>query len=110
MGAPLGNQNARKAKRWRDAIDRALARRGKGDATKELDRLAEIFIGAIEEMTIATEKRGPSIAGFVEFADRLDGKVVQQTEISGPDGGPVETKNTLNVGFVPGRSGDDSGN
>ena len=77
-GAPLGNQNAVKAKRWQQAIDRALEKRSKAAGIEELDRLAEKFLKTIEDMTHSTEKRGPSIAGFTDLADRLDGKAVQE--------------------------------
>ena len=40
-GAPLGNQNAVKAKRWQQAIDRALERRSKAAGIEALDELAE---------------------------------------------------------------------
>lgn len=86
-GAPLGNQNAAKAKRWQQAIDRALDRRSKSDGIAELDRLADIYLDTIEEMTASTDKRGPSIAGFADFADRIDGKASQP--IVGADDGPV---------------------
>ena len=87
MSAPIGNQNAVKAKRWQQAVDRALERRCKSDGIKELDRLAEVYLDTVEEMTASTEKRGPSIAGFADLADRLDGRPTQQ--IVGADGGPV---------------------
>lgn len=81
-GAPEGNQNAVKAKRWQQAIDRALDRRCKSDGIAELDRLADKFLDAIEEMA---DKKGqfgpnPSIAGFTELADRLDGKAHQSID------------------------------
>ena len=83
MGAPFGNRNAANAKRWQQAINRALARRSKAEGIEELDRLAEKFLDAVEEMTVPTEKRGPSIAGFIELADRIDGKSDQHVSISG---------------------------
>lgn len=78
MGAPFGNQNATKAKRWSDAIDRALEKRSKGDGIKALDDLAEKFLDEVE---------AAGIAGYRELADRLDGKPPQA--IVGADGGPV---------------------
>ena len=86
-GGQPGNQNAVKAKRWSQAIDRALANRCKADGIAELDRLAEVYLDTIEEMTLGTEKRGPSIAGFADLADRLDGRPAQA--ITGVDGGPL---------------------
>lgn len=32
-----------------------------------------------------------------ELYDRVDGKVTDKTEISGPDGGPIETKSDLEI-------------
>ena len=89
MAAPLGNQNAVKAKRWQQAIDRALERRSKSDAIAELDRLADVFLDTVEAMTVPTDKRGPSIAGFTDLADRLDGKPAQQLQHTGADDGPL---------------------
>lgn len=89
MSAPEGNQNAVKAKRWMQAIDRALDRRCKSAGIAELDRLADVYLDTIEEMTASTEKRGPSIAGFVDFADRLDGRTAQQLIHSGDAENPV---------------------
>lgn len=76
-GGQPGNQNAAKGRMWRDAVDRALKRRSRVDQVEELDRLADVFLDAIEAMTQGTEKRAPSVAGFVELADRLDGKSTQ---------------------------------
>lgn len=80
-GGQPGNQNARKGKLWNQALERALAKRGKGDMIAALDELAEKFLDAVEDMTVPTEKRGPSIAGFSELADRLDGKSSQQVTL-----------------------------
>lgn len=70
-GAPIGNQNAVKAKRWQQAIDRALAKRCKGDAIAALDDLAEKFLSAVEN------GETNYVSGFKEFGDRLDGKAHQ---------------------------------
>ena len=83
MGAPIGNQNAAKAKRWAAAIDRALDRRaqrkGLRDAQEALDQLAEQFLDAVEK---------GDISAFKELGDRLEGKPAQA--ITGDGGGPVE--------------------
>lgn len=34
------------------------------------------------------------------LADRTDGRPKQATELTGADGGPIETRNRLDVGFV----------
>jgi hypothetical protein len=70
MGAPIGNQNAAKAKRWTAAIERALSRRGI-DAQQELDKLAEKFIAAVESGETG------AIPGWREFGDRIEGKPTQ---------------------------------
>ena len=82
-GGQPGNDNARKGREWRNAINRALEKRGNGDRTKALDELAEKFIAAAVEMTASTDKRGPSVQGFVELGDRLDGKPKNETELTG---------------------------
>lgn len=88
-GGQPGNQNAVKAKRWQAAIDRALERRCKSDGIAELDRLADVYLDTIEEMTEGTEKRGPSIAGFADLADRLDGRPAASVTIAGDADNPL---------------------
>ena len=88
-GAQPGNQNAFKGRLWRDALNRALEKRGRGDRIAALDELAEKFLQTIEDMTEGTEKRGPSIAGFVELGDRVDGKAPQAVQLSGDPDAPV---------------------
>lgn len=85
-GGQPGNQNAVKAKRWQQAIDRALERRSKAAGIEELDRLADKFLEEVE-------KQG--IIGFKEFGDRLDGKAAQA--IVGPDGGPLQLQQVERV-------------
>lgn len=83
MGAPLGNQNAVKAKRWQQAIDRALERRSKAEGIQALDELADKYLKTIEALA---DK--PSIQGFADLRDTLDGKPAQA--LVGPDGGPLQ--------------------
>ena len=86
-GGQPGNQNAARGREWRNAINRALEIRGNGDRTLALDLLAMKFLNAVEEMSQSSGLRGPSVAGFAELADRLDGKATQpvenKTELSG---------------------------
>lgn len=82
MGAPVGNQNAIKAKRWSDAIDRALAKRSKGDGIKALDKLAEKFLDKVE---------AGGMDGFRELGDRIEGKVIQ------PVSGELDVSVTVEV-------------
>lgn len=88
MAAPLGNQNASKAKQWAAAIERALERMGdptinpdhphqRSPRAKALDDMADKFIQAV-----LLPSNG--MQGFKEFGDRLDGRVPQT--LQGPDG------------------------
>lgn len=80
-GAPVGNQNAAKAKVWHAAIMRALDKRGGGDRIKALDELAGKLLDAVATGDLAALK---------EFGDRMDGKPAQAMIHQGDEeGGPV---------------------
>lgn len=72
MAAPVGNQNAKKAKRWQDALNKALARfetdDGKIKAGEALDKIAEVLV----IKALAGDKDA-----IAEIGNRLDGKVPQ---------------------------------
>ena len=74
MAAPLGNDNAKRTKPWRDAIDRALAQ----DDGKRLRSIAERLLDKAAEGDMTAIK---------ELGDRLDGRPAQS--ITGADGGPI---------------------
>ena len=77
MGAPLGNQNYLKGRRWRDAIDRALAKRSAASGIESLDELAEKLLTLADEGDLQAMK---------ELGDRLDGKPSQALDLgSDPD-------------------------
>lgn len=80
MGAPLGNQNNRKAKPWAEALNRALETHRPADQRLALDALAKSLVAKAMDGDIPALK---------EIGDRLDGKPTQQTEISGLDGGTI---------------------
>ncbi len=80
IGGQPGNKNAVKSKRWYQAIDRALEKRSKAAGIEALDELAEKLLANADAGDMTALK---------ELGDRLDGKAVQQSEISGPDGAPV---------------------
>ena len=67
MGAPSGNQNAKKAKRWQDALWKALQRFESRDikAGEALDKLAE---------RVVLDALGGSKDAWQEIGNRLDGK------------------------------------
>ncbi|SRR6266481_9208507 len=72
-GAPKGNKNAAKGKRWADAIERALDRRTKlrPDGMHEIDACADILIDCVLAKDMTAIK---------ELGDRLDGKPNQSTD------------------------------
>lgn len=67
---------------WADAVRRAVHRRLEGEEGKpqKLERLADQLV----EAGLAGD-----IGALKEIGDRLDGKARQQTELTGPDGGPM---------------------
>ena len=73
MGAPVGNQNARQAKIWQQALKRALARISNESVDKGLDMIADkVVAAAVAGDFLATR----------EVAERMDGKAVATTEIT----------------------------
>lgn len=87
-GAPLGNQNASKGRRWLNAIEAALAKRSKAEGQKDLVELAEKLLTACEA--------GEAWA-LKELGDRLDGKPAQSVALTGEDGGPVQIAGTVKL-------------
>lgn len=85
-GAPVGNQNARKAKLWTDAVKRAISRRANGDLSGGLDTLAD-------KLVIAAES-GEQWA-MLELGNRLDGKPAQAI-VGDDDHPPVQVTGILN--------------
>jgi hypothetical protein len=83
-GGQPGNQNARKGKLFYDAIRIALVQEDK----KKLRNIADKLIKAAEAGEAWAVK---------EVMDRMDGKPIQATEITGADGGLLETLNTVNI-------------
>lgn len=79
MAGAIGNQYATRARVWRDAIDRAIERRGANKTRAEaLDALAEKLLAKCDEGDMAALK---------ELGDRLDGKPTQM--IGGDQDNPV---------------------
>ena len=84
-GAPLGNQNANKGKRWADAIERAIAAYPNvpddtncSEIIKGLNKAAVKFVGDL--------MGDGGLNYFREFGDRLDGKPGQAIDLgSDPD-------------------------
>lgn len=73
MGAPLGNTNAKSAKRWADALNRALARAAEGKGFEAgLDKVAD---------TVVAHAIAGSKEAWQEIGNRQDGKPAQSLEI-----------------------------
>jgi hypothetical protein len=82
VAAPLGNQNAARAKVWRAAIMRALERRKPADERKQaIDELADKLLDLVSSGDLAALK---------EFGDRLDGKPAQAI-VGDDDAPPIRT-------------------
>lgn len=87
MAAPLGNQNAARAKKWRDAILRALARKS-GSVDQGLDAAADKLA------TLAIDD-GDKWA-LEEIGNRVDGKPHQSVGLAGDEeGNPVKVEQIL---------------
>lgn len=79
MAAPIGNQNAVKAKQWQKALERALARAG-------TEGTIESGLAPIADTVVKLARAGDKDA-WREIGDRLDGKPAQA--ITGEDGGSI---------------------
>jgi len=76
-GAPLGNNNAAKGKMFYDQLRKI--------AIQEPTKLREVAEGLFEAA------RAMEPWAVKELIDRLDGKAVQQTELTGAEGAPLLT-------------------
>jgi hypothetical protein len=83
-GAPVGNQNSKKGKLFYNQLRVALVQ----EDSRKLRMIAQKLVDAAE--------LGEPWA-IKEVIDRVDGKAVQATEISGLDGGILETLQTINI-------------
>lgn len=78
-GGQPGNQNAKKGKLFYNQLRKALVQ----EDSLKLRKIADKLVDAAEQ--------GEPWA-IKEVIDRVDGKAVQATEISGADGGEIELK------------------
>jgi len=83
MGAPAGNNNYLKGRRWKDAINRALEKRSAALGVEALDELAEKLLAMAEAQDIQALK---------ELGDRLDGKPSQAIDLGSDPDRPVVQK------------------
>jgi hypothetical protein len=87
------NSGSKREKLVRDALMLAVSRVQEGDPQGR--RKLALAAQAIVEKAVDGD-----LGAFKEIADRLDGKPVQQTEISGPDGEAIPIG--MKVTFVDG--------
>lgn len=81
MAAPEGNTNGANGKRFRLALEKAIAEKSSGqDKWQALVQVADKLV---------TEAQAGSIPAIKEIADRLDGKSAQSLALTGEDGGPL---------------------
>jgi hypothetical protein len=85
-GAPKGNTNATKGKRWSLAIDKALENKCKSDGQKALVSIAEKLVEAAE--------LGEQWA-IKELGDRIDGRAAQSLTVGGDQENPLRTINEV---------------
>jgi hypothetical protein len=78
-GAPVGNQNGKKGKLFYNQLRIALVQ----EDSRKLRTIAQKLVDAAEQGEPWAVK---------EIMDRVDGKAVQSTEISGVDGNAIELK------------------
>ena len=74
-GAPLGNKNGTKNKMFADQLKRHLI--------QNPQKLEKIIVQLVDEAM------GGNIAAAKEVMDRVDGKAIQTTEVTGADGEPL---------------------
>ncbi len=89
MGAPVGNQNAARAKVWRAAIMRALERRKPADERRQaIDELADKLLELVANGDLGALK---------EFGDRMDGKPAQALIGGDEDDPPISMKGVIEL-------------
>jgi hypothetical protein len=84
MAAPAGNINAARGTRWKDALNKALAR----FTSKEPPVAAGEALDAIAFKVVESALHGDWEA-ITEIGNRLDGKAAQGVSVTGADGGPI---------------------
>ena len=85
MAAPIGNQNAAKAKRWSEAIERAITAFPDEVDTSDCNPLM-VGLNNAAHAFVARMMAEADLGFFKEFGDRLEGKPMQAVELGNPDG------------------------
>lgn len=87
MGAPIGNQNAKKGKIWTDALKRAIARKY-GSLPDGLDKLADEFIDSVAAGGIHERET---------LGSRLEGKPAQAIIGGEEDDPPLKIEGAIKL-------------
>lgn len=94
IGAQPGNQNARKAKIWEQALKRALARASNATVDAGLDKIAD---------TVVSQAMEGNKDAWQEIGQRLDGKVPQALIGGDDEDAPIKVEQIL-IRAVDGQS------
>lgn len=86
MAAPEGNKNGEHGKRFKLAVQAALARKGK-DQWEALTDVAEKLVD---------EALNGNMTAIKEVADRIEGKAAQQINIADADGEKLQVSLVIN--------------
>ena len=100
MGAPTGNQNAAKAKRWEAAILRAVEAWPKEPDSADCSALMIGLNKAAHEFVKGVYERG-DLGFFKEFGDRLEGKSAQSLTLSGDEQNPLSVVQEIRLVALP---------
>lgn len=105
MGAPEGNQNAAKGKRWAAAIERALARKATGEtAPADVSDLMR-GVDAAADAFVAQMFADKDLGYFKELGDRMDGKPSQSLDLGSDPDRPLINKIVREIVRPPNQDG-----
>ena len=95
-GAQPGNTNSKRGAEWRTAIRYALAKVGRERDPDGEDPAYKRGLRLVAEKFIEAAEAGEAWA-LKELGDRTDGKASQVMEITGADGGPIDSRWTIEI-------------
>jgi hypothetical protein len=89
-GAPEGNRNAAKGRRWTDAINKALARYTNDELAIGAGEALDYLASRIVQSAVMGDKDS-----IWEVANRLEGKPAQAVTLSGDEDNPLQHNHTV---------------
>lgn len=84
-GAPLGNTNGAKGRRWQDALNKALARFTSVDPPVAIGAALDQIAYLVVEKALSGDRDA-----ITEIGNRLDGKPAQSVTVSGDPENPLD--------------------